>query len=202
MTKARQTLFAALSGCLILAPASIRAVQPQSAPAAGAKLPLNAVLVLTPQFCATKFKQGSFWTTGRETYQVGKMACAELAPALMPAFAKLTVASAPPANGDAQLVLIPNFANAHATTAVFAFSNREMDVLLQWTAKAADGKIVWLQTVQGKSKHHMGNLFTHAHDVTLVARDSVKDAAAQSVIKMEAAPELRKLGSEGASAAN
>jgi hypothetical protein len=200
LTNIRKLLFTALAGCLVL-PLSGPALRAQAAttPAVVAKLPLNAVLILTPEFCATEFKQGSVWTTGRDTLAVGKTACTELEPALKTAFANLTVVPTLPASGDAQLVLIPKFANAHATTAAFAFSNREMDVFLELTVKDAAGKTVWLQTVQGTSKHHMGNAFTHAHDVKLIVTDSVKDAANQSVIKMDAAPELRKLVPESAS---
>ena len=195
MMKIRKFLIAAFVGCLALIPACVPAVRAQAPEAtpADAKLPLNAVLVLTSEFCATEFKQGSLWTTGRETFAVGKMACTELEPALRPAFANLTVATAPPTSGDAQLVLIPKFANAHATTAAFAFSNREMDVFLEWTVKDGTGKTIWLQTVQGSSKHHMGNMFTHGHDVKLIVKDSVKDVAVQSAAKMEAATELRKV---------
>ncbi len=167
--------------------------QARAPSAAEAPLPLNAVLVLTPEFCKTEFKQGSVWTTGRETFAVGKMACSELEPALKQAFAKLTVASAIPTSPDAAVILIPHFADTHATTSAFAFSNREMDVFLEWTVKDAAGKTIWLQTVQGSSKHHMGNMFTHGHDVNLIVTDSVKDVATQSAAKMESAPELRKL---------
>ena len=73
-----------------------------------------------------------------------------------------------------------------------------MDVLLEWTAKGSAGKTIWLQTVQGSSKHHMGNMFTHGHDVKLIVRDSVKDVAEQSAAKMEASAELRKLVPEKA----
>lgn len=201
MTTARQFLFTTLTVCLLVLPASIANAGAQAAPASGATLPLNAVLVLTPDFCATQFKQGSVWTTGRENFNVGKVACTELGPALKPAFANLTVATVPPASGTAQLVLIPKFANAHATTAVIAFSNREMDVLLEWTAKDAAGKTIWLKTVQGSSKHHMGNMFTHGHDVNLIVTDSVKDVADRSAAAIEAAPELRKLVAENASSA-
>ncbi len=179
------------------------AIYAQAAPAtAEANLPLDAVLVLTPEFCQTKFKQGSIWTTGRETFAVGKMACTDLEPALKPAFKSLTVASAPPTSGNAQVVLIPKFANAHATTSTFAFANREMDVFLQWTAKNAAGKTIWLQTVQGSSKHHMGNMFTHGHDVNLIVRDSVKDVSVRSAAQIEAAPALRKLTPSGENSPN
>ena len=193
MAKIRLFVLIAFACGLGSSTVSVPAICAQTASGAETKLPLNAVLVLTPDFCATAFKQGSIWTTGRETFAVGKMACSELAPAMKDAFASFTVVPAPPTSGDAQLVLIPKFANAHATTTEFAFSNREMDVFLEWTVKDASGKTVWLQTVQGSSKHHMGNMFTHGHDVKLVVQDSVKDVAAQSVAKMEAAPELQKL---------
>ena len=192
--------FAVLAGTLMALGTCAPCGQAQSPVAVGTVLPLRAVLVLTPDFCATEFRQGSVFTTGRETFKVGQMACQELGPALKPAFASLIVVAEAPASSDAQIVLIPRFANAHATTSTFAFSNREMDVFLEWTAKDASGKTVWLQTIQGTSKHHMGNLFTHGHDVKLIAADSVKDAAAQSVTTIEAAAELRKLGAQNETA--
>lgn len=202
MLKNRKSVFAVLIGCLgVMTYLPAMLAEEPSAASADAKLPLNAVLVLTPEFCATKFKQGSMWTTGRETFDVGKMACTDLEPALKSAFGNLTVVSAPPTSGDAQLVLVPKFTDTHATTSSFAFANREMDVFLEWTAKDSAGKTVWLQTVQGSSKHHMGNVFTHGHNVNLIVRDSVKDVADQSVAKMEAAAELRKLAQGKAASA-
>lgn len=200
----RSHKFAGFLGCVVLLSAYVPAVcaQAPAATPAEAKLPLNAVLVLTPEFCKTEFKQGSIWTTGRESFAVGKMACTELEPALKATFANLTVVAAPPASGDAQVVLIPKFADTHATTSSFAFSNREMDVFLEWTVKDTAGKTIWLQTVQGSSKHHMGNMFTHGHDVKLIVRDSVKDVAEQSAAKMETAAELRKLAPVKASSGN
>lgn len=200
MTTTRKYLLAAFVGYVapLLAFGPAMRAQVPAPISADAKLPLTAVLVLTPEFCATQFKQGSVWTTGRENFAVGKMACAELESALKPAFGNLTVAPAPPTSGDVQLILIPKFADAHATTSSFAFSNREMDVFLEWTVKDAAGKTLWLQTVQGSSKHHMGNMFTHGHDVKLIVRDSVQDVAAQSAAKMETAAELRKLVPEKA----
>jgi len=74
-----------------------------------------------------------------------------------------------------------------------AFSNREMDVFLEWTVKDMSGKTVWIETVQRSAKHHMGNLFTHKKNLKLIVEDSVKDAAEQSASKMSSSPELRKL---------
>lgn len=197
MHRFHERVFAVFAGGVLSATLCMPAAFAQTAakPAAGpiTKIPLNAVLVLTPEFCATVFKQGSFWTTGRETFKVGKMACTELEPALKPVFDQLTVVAAPPVTGEAQAILIPKFANAHATNSTFAFSNREMDVLIEWTVEDAAGKTVWLQTVKGTSKHLVGNMFTYAHQEAKLVRDSVSDAASESATAMAAATELLKL---------
>lgn len=158
-------------------------------------LRLKAALVLTPDFCATKTKKGSF-VSGKETFEIGKAACAELEPALKGVFSSLTRTEAPPSPEEAQVVLLPKFGDLEATKTLGAFSDREMIVLLEWTVKDRSGKTVWIETVQGSSKHHMGNTFTHGKNVKLIVEDSVKDAAEQSASKMSSSPELRKLAQQ------
>jgi hypothetical protein len=161
---------------------------------ADAKLPLKAALVLTPEFCATKIKpKGSALTKEWGSFDVGKAACEQLEPALKDAFSSLTRVAAPPAAQEAQLVLLPRIVDVNATTAIGAFSNREMVIVLEWTAKDPAGNTVWLETVQGSAKHHMGNLFTFKKNQVLIVTDSVKDAAVQSASKMSSSPELRIL---------
>jgi len=159
-----------------------------------AKLPIKAALVLTPEFCATKIKpKGSALTKEWGSFEVGKAACEQLEPALKETFSSLTRVPAPPAAQEAQLVLLPRIVDVNATTAMGAFSNREMVIVLEWTAKDPAGNTVWLETVQGSAKHHMGNLFTFKKNQVLIVTDSVKDAAVQSASKMSSSPELRKL---------
>jgi len=161
---------------------------------ADAKLPLKAALVLTPEFCATKIKpKGAALTKEWGSFDVGKAACEQLEPALKEAFSSLTRVPAPPTAQEAQLVLLPRIVDVNATTAIGAFSNREMVIVLEWTAKDPAGNTVWLETVQGSAKHHMGNLFTFKKNQVLIVTDSVKDAAVQSASKMSSSPELRKL---------
>jgi hypothetical protein len=184
-----------LFACALLFAVTSQTADSQTAPPSDTKLPLKAVLVLTPEFCATKPSKGS-WATIKEKFEVGKVACTELEPALKEVFSSLTVMTALPAGEakDAQVVLIPRFVDVAANTTIGAFSNREMDVFLEWTIKDMSGKTVWLETVEGSSKHHMGNMFTHSKNVKLIATDSVKNAASESAKKMSSAPELRKLG--------
>jgi hypothetical protein len=156
------------------------------------KLPLRATLVLTPEFCATRMSRGSLTT--KFGFEVGKAACVEFEPALKEAFASITTTSEAPKTGDVQLILIPKFVDVGSTVdGITAFSDRELDVILQWAAKDISGTTIWIGTVQGAAKHHVGNLFTYKKNLKLIVNDAVKDLASQSAIKMSSSAELRKL---------
>jgi hypothetical protein len=162
--------------------------------ATAGRLDLRAALVLTPEFCATKSKKGDLFS-GKETFEIGKAACAELESALSGTFSKLTRVEAEPTSGDAQIVLTPRFVDVGKPVATLTVSsNRPLVVLLQWTAKDASGKTVWIETVAGSSKNHNGNVFTQSKkNLKSIVEDSVKDMAQESAAKMKAAPELRGL---------
>jgi hypothetical protein len=192
MVQTRYSFLAMLLFCALLFSMAFATAGAQTVSPSDTKLALRAALVVTPEFCETKFKKGS-WATIKETFEVGKIACAELEPALGRIFSSLTRVTEPPSSGDTQVVLTPRFVDVGATTTIGAFSNRELDVFLEWTAKDMAGKTVWIETVQGSSKHHMGNMFTHGKNLKLIVTDSVKDAAEQSASKMSASAELHKL---------
>jgi hypothetical protein len=192
MLQTNRSFLASALFCSLVLPAVCVTARGQMTLHADAKPSLNAALVLTPEFCATKTKKGT-WGINRETFPIGKAACEELEPALKGVFPGLTHVEAAASSGDAQVVLVPRFVDVGATQTLGAFSNRELVVLVEWTVKDKAGKTVWVETVQGSAKHHMGNAFTHGKNLKLIVRDSVKDMAEQSASKMSAAPELRKL---------
>lgn len=165
--------------------------QDAKAPAAQ-PVPLNAALVLTPEFCATKSKKGT-WGINEETFPVGKVACEELAPIVKAAFTSMKRVDDATTAGNVQLVLTPKFVDIGATQKTFAFSNRELTVVMEWTARDPSGKTVWIETIEGTAKHHMGNAFTHGSNVKHIVEDSVKDVGEQAVVKLEASPEISKL---------
>jgi hypothetical protein len=187
----RHSLLVRVRWCALFLVAIFATAHGQTISPTDAKLPLKAALVLTPEFCATITKDGPFTT--KERFEIGKAACTELEPALKAAFPNLARVEAATSSGDAQVVLLPRFVNVDATMGITAFSNREMAVLLEWTVKDMSGNTVWLETVQGSAKHHVGNMFTYKKNCKLIAEDSVKDAAEQSAARMASAPELRKL---------
>ena len=192
MKLTRLSLLAAPLLCTIIFSAVSVTSRAQTKSPADTTLTLKATLVLTPEFCATKTKKGSF-ASGKETFEIGKAACAELEPALKGVFYSLTRVAAVPSPEEAQVVLLPRFGEVDATRTLGAFSDREMVVLLEWTVTDRLGKTVWIETVQGSAKHHMGNSFTHNKNLKLIVEDSVRDVAEQSATKMSSSPELRKL---------
>lgn len=111
-----------LLSCALLLSVTGATACAQTASPSGAKLALRAALLVTPEFCDTKFKKGS-WATIKETFEVGKIACAELEPALAQVFSSLTPVTAIPSSGDTQVVLFPRFVDVGATTTMSAFSN-------------------------------------------------------------------------------
>jgi hypothetical protein len=195
MSSARRCLLlVALYGSpLLVVSVTARNQTPQALP----KLALTAALVLTPEFCATVNKKGhEAFLGGSEKFAVGKTACNELEPALNGVFTSLTRVDDSSKAGGVQLVLEPRFADVGATQRAFAFSKRELVVLVEWTARDQSGKIVWLDTAQGSAKRHIGNAFTYGSNLKHIVEDSVRDMAEQSAAKMSSSPQLLKLSAQ------
>lgn len=181
-----------VAASLFLLPWEGASLNAQSASAPEGRLPIRAALVLTQEFCTSRVAHGK-QQNQKTGLEVGKVACVTFEPALKDVFARFTTVSDPHDTGDAQLILIPTFVDAGvAVKGVTAFSNQELDLLLQWTAKDASGKTVWLQTVQGSATHHVGNMFTARKNMQLIISDAVKNLADQSASRMSSSSELRK----------
>ena len=181
-------MFFLLTQCCLLFSFPVKAQN--TTPQVPQKLSLTAALVLTPEFCATVNKKGS------EKFKVGNAACIELGPAFKGIFSSLTQVDDSSKAGNVQVVLEPKFADVGATQKAFAFSNRELVLLVEWTVRDQSGKVMWLETVQGSAKRHIGNAFTYRGNLKHILEDSAKDLAEQSAAKMSAAPQLQKLSAQ------
>ena len=167
-------------------------ISAQDHPLSEPQLPLRAALVLTPDFCNSRLAHGT--QDAKKGLEVGKVACLELEPTIRADFENLATVSNAKETGDAQLVLIPKFIDVAVTIeGVTAFSDQELNLFLQWTAKDASGRTVWLETVRGSARHHVGNVFTARKNQRLIIDDAVQDAAVESSKKILSSRELRKL---------
>ena len=161
-----------------------RTAHAQDQPAAPKPLNLTADIVLTPEFCTTIDK------THSEKFEVGKAACNQLEPALSKIFTKLTRVDDASKATDSQIVLEPRFSEVGGTERVFAFSTRELVILVEWTVRDREGKVLMLDTVQGTGKRHNGNIYTYKNNLKHIIEDATQDMAEQSAQKIGAAPAL------------
>jgi hypothetical protein len=184
---------AALTGLGTAAVAPAQSAQPQTF----STLAIKADVVLSPEFCATTMKKGSVWTV-KESFAVGENTCPKLETELAKIFTGLSrISKLPePNDGAADIILVPKFGDIGATMAVGAFSNRELVVVLEWTALDRAGKTLWVQTVQGSARKHMGNAFTHGKNMRKITEATVDDLVEKSATQISSAPELRKLSSK------
>lgn len=155
------------------------------------KLTQRAALVLSSKFCATKKRQSA---AVFDVLPVGKAACAALEAELDKVFSDLNrVDKAPvPGAGGARIILIPKFVDINATQPLLGSSQRELVVLLEWTVQDTDGKIIWLKTVQGSSRHKLGWVITKNSQGALTDA-AIGELARSSAEAMSTAPEIRRL---------
>jgi hypothetical protein len=191
-----------LQFCLVLSATSL-VTYSQDAQGLGYTQSLKAEVVLTPAFCKTSIKKGSFLSSqnapfGKEPFAVGPAACRQIEQALKYVFSNLTRVDRDPAPGttSAQVILVPKFVDISVTWPAGplppAFSERELVVLLEWTAKNAAGKPVWVETVQGSAKRPVG-IFFGTGERKRIIEDAVKNLLETSTRKMSDATELRNL---------
>lgn len=166
----------------------------QTSPPPEGKLQLRAVLLLTAEFCTSKLIHGGAVDETKNGLEVGEAACIDLEPPLKNVFAELTAITDEQKKGDAQLVLIPKFVDVGVRLdGITAFSNQKLTLLLEWTAKDAAGRTVWLETVKGSATRHIGNMFTAGKNLKVIVDDAVKDAATESARKISSSKELQAL---------
>jgi hypothetical protein len=199
MSLIHHSVLRSLVFCMLMLPAAVQLRGQAASP--DSTLGLRAVLVLTPEFCATAIKQGDKVWTGVEKFDVGTSACAELEPALQGVFRQLNRVAAPPAADTGEVVLVPRLVSASATrpTGITIFNRPKKDLLVvvEWTVKDPAGKTVWFQTVQGTATAKgRPNGTISKKDMKILVDAAVEDAARQSAAKMSSAPELRKLAED------
>lgn len=198
MLRFRHSVVAHSLLCAVVLPWALTTARGQTISASETKLALKAALVLTPEFCATEMKVGHTKSGGdiidQETFEIGKAACAELPLALKGVFSSLTLITAEPLAGEAQIVLFPRITDLELNKKGYRGYKQDLDVLLEWTVKDISGKTVWIETVQGTAKRRWARTrSSEKNSLTLTVEDSLKDAVEQSAAKMSSAPELRKL---------
>jgi len=178
-----------IATCVMLLPGF---AQSQAPPA---KLNINAELVLTPDFCSAEMKRGNGFASVKEKFPIGEKLCPGLESGLPSVFAALKKVDQIPAptTSTADIVLVPKIEDVGATQKAYAFSKRELVVVVEWTALDRQGKTLWVGTVQATAKRNMGNTFTHGKNMRKINEEVAEDAVEKSIQTISTAPELVKL---------
>jgi hypothetical protein len=156
------------------------------------KLALDADLVLTPEFCATK---KGLRLALAQTYVIGPTACEQLNSVLRATFLKVTrVDSVPkPDIGAARVTLIPKFADIMAVQASQLLYRPELVILVEWTVLDGRGKTIWVQTVQGSSRYKMGTWALPGKARKIMVEQAVEELTSASVHAISAASEIQRV---------
>ncbi|MCC6392771.1 MAG: hypothetical protein IT167_19390 [Bryobacterales bacterium] len=186
-----------LGACMVFIAAHVASSQDSKRPQVTQVL--NAEIVLTQEFCRTKIARGSRFNTPtfrKEWFEVGKPACAHMESSLRYVFAKVTRVGREPMPGEtsAHVVITPKFVDLNATRPggpVPALSDRELIVLLEWTAKDANGRPVWTETIEGSAVHRLGSVFENGRK--RIVEDAVIDLLRRSALKMSNSVELQQV---------
>ena len=149
---------------------SVSAQQP-SIPMSG-KIAATAIVVLTREFCTIEVKKGN-WVVGHEVFRPGLLICPSAEEAVRNSFERVIRMETVPRPEDAggHLVLIPRYTDLEATTTVTTVGKRDIALLLEWSAVDPNGKVLWVQTVEGDARKATG--LNHQKLLQMVARDLV-----------------------------
>ena len=107
-------------------------------------------LVLTAEFCANKTTKGAFLAGTRESFAVGKLACSELSANLAQYLTNVRTLEEPPSGlRSTALTLTPRYVDLGTALPAMLWSKKELSLYIEWTVEDAQGKTLWVQTVEG-----------------------------------------------------
>lgn len=121
------------------------------------KMDLSVELLLTDEFQNAKWEDRGFILPLGEALSRNAEAMSRAV------FASVVVVRAemPSKARNSDAILTPNMMSAQRTVGATAFSEQITTILLEWTLTDPDGKLIWVDTVQGEGIGLSGNVFTH-----------------------------------------
>ena len=153
------------------------------------KIPLTVELRLNEELL------GAQWTHGRVVIPLGAVLSEQAESMSRKLFTGLNVAKSAadgaPTKSDA--ILSPKPVAIERTLGATAFSDSVLTVVLEWTMKDANGRLVWVDATKGHGVANTGNAFTHSSNATDQIGALVKDLFLKSYRLISGAKEIRAL---------
>lgn len=135
-------------------------VVPTQLPAAQAKLPGRAALVLDEEFNSFQYQFKMMGDTF--VYPVGPSLNQYARNVVEHAYSRITVVpTAEAAVGHADAILVPKALKADQSHGVWAWDDRRFSLIVEWTLKDGQNRnVLWVKPIEGKATETGGNLFT------------------------------------------
>lgn len=160
--------------------------EPLAIPSSGTVQPLAVRLQLSPELRAAKWERrfmGDKWV----------MPLGDALAANSEAVARAAFADVESGEGAAtdRPTLTTTLVALDRTMGATAFGESILDLVLEWRLTAADGSLVWVETVRGRGTRHTGNLVTQHGN----AREQIGEALTQLFTRsyevLVGSPEIR-----------
>lgn len=120
------------------------------------KIPLHVELLLPPDFCDYKFtrQRGLDW----HVFPLGEAFCNGSKILANAAFTEVSVASgeAIPSGNRIDAKLIPKLVSVNHFMPMVAWQIQEAVIIIEWKLVDINGKMIWVDTVQGKGRNKLG----------------------------------------------
>jgi hypothetical protein len=156
------------------------------------RFPLHVALVLDEGFTNYTYRRP---TIGTEVFPLGPSLAQYARHVCGTAFQSVTaVSNVQQVSGKEQCVLIPRVVGASFEQALSGLSEPEMVVIVEWTLKdRAAQTVLWLATVEGKSKEVMGTSFTYQKHKRIRYQKLFDDLSRNTAAAFANSPEIKHL---------
>lgn len=156
------------------------------------KIPLHVELLLSPDFCDYKFtrQRGLDW----HVFPLGEAFCNGSKILANAAFTEVSVASgeAIPSGNRIDAKLIPKLVSVNHFMPMVAWQIQEAVIIIEWKLVDINGKMIWVDTVQGKGRNKLGPALTGLRNNQETMQMAVDDLFLNSLNSIMSSQEVRR----------
>lgn len=147
------------------------------------KIPLNVGLIISPEFLDAK------WEDSTRVAKFGNALAANSEALAGQVFKSVELAKGFESKAGLDGFLIPKVSLIDSTYG-FAWDDLVLTLIVEWSLKDPNGKLIWVDTVKGQATSKSGS-FGHEKQFTSRAKSAIDDLFLRSYEAMISSPEIR-----------
>lgn len=160
------------------------------------KIPLHVVLLLSPDFCDYTFTRQRLgdW----HVYPLGEAFCNGSKMLANAAFTEvsMTLETTIPPGHRIDAKLIPKLVSVNHFMPMWAWQIQEAVIIIEWKLVDINGKMIWVDTVQGKGRNKLGTTFTGLRNNQETMQMAVDDLFLKSLNSVMSSREIKRYASQ------